>query len=261
MMIPVPLDLSTARILVSNDDGINAPGLAILEQVARALTDDVWVVAPETEQSGAGHSLTLQRPLRIRKLEDKRFSVDGTPTDCVMLAVKEIMTDHRPTLLLSGVNRGGNMGEDITYSGTVAAAMEGTLLGVPSIALSLSCPDRAQPNWETPLAHAGSVIRRLVTAPWPANTLMNVNFPDVEADAVTGVRATRQGQRKLGNNIVKNVDPRGRAYYWVGTARDEDTSALGTDINVVYGGGIAVTPIYMDLTHHRALADLETLFP
>lgn len=261
MMIPVPLDLSTARILVSNDDGINAPGLVVLEEVARSLSDDVWVVAPETEQSGAGHSLTLQRPLRIRKLGERRFCVDGTPTDCVMLAVNEIITGQRPTLLLSGVNRGGNLGEDITYSGTVAAAMEGTLLGVPSIALSLVCPDREKPRWETPRRHAAGLIRRLVTAPWPANTLMNVNFPDVEADDVTGIKAAGQGQRKLGNNIVKNEDPRGRAYYWVGTARDEDSSLPGTDINIVYAGGIAVTPIYMDMTHRAALAELETLFP
>jgi len=260
MMIPTPFDLSTARILVTNDDGIYAPGLVILEQVARALSDDVWVVAPETEQSGAGHSLTLQRPLRIHELGPRRFSVNGTPTDCVMLAINEIMTGSRPNLLLSGVNRGANMGEDITYSGTVAAAMEGTLLGVPSIALSLVTQYEEEPHWETPSRHAPDVIRRLVTAPWPANTLMNVNFPDCDPDQVLGVRAVRQGQRKIGNNMVRNIDPRGRPYYWIGTAREEDASAPGTDINIVYGGAISITPVFMDLTHHKALAELETIF-
>jgi 5'-nucleotidase len=262
MMIPEPFELSTARILVTNDDGIYAPGLAVLEQVARTLSEDVWVVAPETEQSGAGHSLTLLRPLRIHDLGPKRFAVNGTPTDCVMLAVNELMKGQRPTLLLSGVNRGANLGEDITYSGTVAAAMEGTLLEVPSIALSQVTLDGDEPRWATPMQHAAAVIRQLVLrAPWPKNTLMNVNFPDVDPDQVAGVRAVRQGQRRIGNNMVRNIDPRGRAYYWVGTARDDEASAPGTDIHTVNAGAIAVTPVYMDLTHDGALSELETIFP
>ena len=260
-MIPSPIDLSSIRILVTNDDGVHAPGIAVLEQIARSLSDDIWVVAPETEQSGAGHSLTLQRPLRVNELGPKRFAVNGTPTDCVMLAVNEIMKGRRPALLLSGVNRGANLGEDITYSGTVAAAMEGTLLTVPSIALSLVTQDGEEPRWATPLRHAGDIIRRLVAAPWPANTLMNVNFPDCDPDRVTAIRAVRQGQRKIGGGMVKNIDPRGRPYYWVGTAREEDASAPGTDINTVYGGAIAVTPISMDLTHHAGLAELGPVFP
>src|SRR5450432_1271669 len=178
-MFDRPIDLDTARILISNDDGIEAAGLRMLEAVARTLCPDVWVVAPALEQSRAGHSLTLRRPLRIRKLAEQRYAVDGTPTDCVLLAIKFIMKDARPTLVLSGVNAGGNLGEDITYSGTVAAAMEATLLGVPAVALSQHYSRVTGPRWDTGEKFAVQVLRRLAGAPWPRNTLINVNFPDV----------------------------------------------------------------------------------
>src|SRR5260221_7561582 len=165
-MFDRPIDLRKARILLSNDDGIEAPGLKLLEKVARSLCPDVWVVAPEREQSGAGHSLTLRRPLRIRKLAEKRFAVDGTPTDSVLLGIKFIMKDHRPTLVLSGINAGGNFGEDITYSGTVAAAMEATLLDVPAVALSQHYDRASGIRWDAAEHHAGEVLRRLTAAPW-----------------------------------------------------------------------------------------------
>src|SRR5579863_10225718 len=180
-MFDTPLDLAAARILISNDDGINAPGLKLLAKVARALCPDVWVVAPETEQSGASHSLTITRPLRIRRLNPRRYAVDGTPTDCVLLAVNAIMKDKRPTLLLSGINAGANLGEDISYSGTVAAAMEATLLEIPAIAFSQHYESRRAIPWKTAEAHAAAVIRRLTASPWPRNTLINVNFPAVDA--------------------------------------------------------------------------------
>jgi 5'-nucleotidase len=260
-MFEHPLDLANARILLSNDDGIAAPGLKALERVARSLAKDVWVVAPEQEQSGAGHSLTLRRPLRIRRLGPRRFAVDGTPTDCVLLAVNEIMKDRRPTLLLSGINLGGNMGEDVTYSGTVAAAMEGTLLEVPSIAFSLAVMNGAAPRWDTAAHVVAEVVPRLLATQWPSNTLMNVNIPNIPVAQLTGIHATSQGRRKIGDNLVSAVDPRGRAYYWIGPTRNEDTAKPGTDLNTVGRGGVAVTPVYLDLTHVAALNELRRLFP
>jgi 5'-nucleotidase len=256
----MPADIAQARILISNDDGIAAPGLAVLREIALQLSSDVWVVAPETEQSGASHSLTMHRPLRIRKLDERNFAVDGTPTDCVLLAINEIMKDHRPTLVLSGVNRGVNTGEDVTYSGTVAAAMEGTLLDVPSIALSQFIDESENPPWETPRRFAPGIITRLVAASWPRNTLINVNFPDRAPDAVTGIKVCALGRRKLGNGFVRNLDPRGRPYYWLGNGREEDATAVDSDIAIVRAGGISVTPVHLDLTHHAAMADLGAVF-
>lgn len=253
-----PIDLAAARILISNDDGIEAPGLKLLTKVARALAKDVWVVAPEREQSGASHSLTLHRPLRIRQLGPRRFAVDGTPTDCVMLAVNAILRDRRPTLMLSGVNAGGNMGEDVTYSGTVAAAMEATQLDVPSIAMSQHNSDGHHPlAWATAAAYAPRVIKRLTALAWPRHTLINVNFPDVPPEQVVGVVATAQGRRKIGDNLVKRVDPRGRPYYWIGPMREEAKAAPGTDIRAVSEGKVALTPICLDFTDRAALAALK----
>src|SRR5216683_736373 len=173
------LDLASARILVSNDDGINAPGLKLLAKIARSLCPEVWVVAPEREQSGASHSLTLDRPLRVRRLSTRRYAVDGTPTDCVLLAVKILMRDKRPTLMLSGVNAGANLGEDVTYSGTVAAAMEATLLEVPAIAFSQHYAERRKIPWATAGAHAPEVIRRLTGRPYYWIGPMREEWPDI----------------------------------------------------------------------------------
>ena len=255
-----PLDLSAARILLSNDDGIEAPGIKVLARIAAALSDDVGTVAPETEQSGAGHSLTLRRPLRIRKLEERRYAVDGTPTDCVLLAINEILKDRKPTLVLSGINRGGNLGEDVTYSGTVAAAMEGTVLGVPSIALSQEYPVGGPVPWETGELLAPDLIRRLCQIGWPRNSLINVNFPAVAPDRVTGIRAATQGRRKIGDQIVTGRDPRGAPYYWIGSMRTEDPTVAGTDLNAVHSNAVAVTPIDMNMTDHPTLTKLAETF-
>ncbi len=259
-MFHQPFELADTRILVTNDDGIGAPGLKVLTKIALSFSQDVWVVAPEQEQSGAGHSLTLRRPLSIRKLGARRYAVDGTPTDCVLLAVNKIMRGKRPALVLSGINRGGNMGEDVTYSGTVAAAMEGTLLDIPSVAMSLHIGAGSKPKWTSATHYAPEVIRRLAAAPWPRGALMNVNFPDFDTDAVTGIEVTTQGKRKLGDNLVETVDPRGRLFYWIGPSRDEDATRAGTDINAVYRGAVAVTPINVDFTDRPALADLRRVF-
>jgi len=251
--------ISTARILVSNDDGIHAPGIAVLENIARTLSDDVWVVAPDSERSGAGHSLTLTNPIRIRKAGDKRYAVSGTPTDCVMMAVNHIMRDTLPTLILSGVNRGGNLAEDVGYSGTVSVAAEGCLAGIPSIALSQCLRPQEPALWDTAERYAGMVIRDLIDGGWPEDVLMNVNFPACAPDAVKGVHVTVQGRRQIiGNNVEERVDPRGFPYFWFGLGRDVGVPGLETDLHAVRGDYISVTPLHLDRTHYEsreALAD------
>lgn len=255
------MDLARARILVSNDDGIHAPGIKLLEQVARTLSKDVWVVAPESEQSAAGHSLTLTVPLRIRRVSPRKFAVNGTPTDSVLLAINHILKDHKPDLVLSGVNAGGNLGEDITYSGTVAAAMEATLLKIPAVALSQVRKNGRDVPWATARHHLADVLRRVVKLDWPGNVLVNVNFPDVPHDEVTGIQVARQGRRKIGDMLNQGVDPRGHPYIWVGTERDEDPSFRGSDLEAVHAGAIAVTPLGLDLTHRKTMAALRKIFP
>lgn len=252
--------ISTSRILVSNDDGIHAPGLRVLEEIARSLSDDVWVVAPEYEQSGAGHSLTLTEPLRLRKVEEKRFAVRGTPTDSVMLAVNHIMGGEKPTLLLSGVNRGANLAEDVTYSGTVAAAIEGTLTGIPSIALSQAvAPMPKRTSWTPARTHARDLIAALVREGWPPEVLINVNFPAGDADAVKGIGVSEQGRRDLGGLVIEERrDPRGLPYYWFGLSRSRGKPGHETDLKLIDEGWISVTPLHLDLTHHatrQRLAD------
>lgn len=260
-MFELPLDLSKTRILITNDDGIHANGLKVLERIARSLSDDVWIVAPEMEQSAASHSLTINRPLRIRKLDDRRFTVDGTPTDCVLLAVNHIMKDAPPTLVLSGVNQGSNIGEDVTYSGTIAAAMEATLLNVPSIAFSQHYEHGGVIDWAVAENWGAAVIRKAVTVPWPRNVLLNVNFPARKAaEEVTGIEVVRHGKRKIGDELIERVDPRGKPYFWIGTLRGEADVAPDTDIHVVFSGGISVTPIFLDLTHTPTLQTLRQAF-
>ncbi|MBM3488173.1 MAG: 5'/3'-nucleotidase SurE [Alphaproteobacteria bacterium] len=255
------MGLAGARILVTNDDGIHAPGLKVLETIARTLSRDVWVVAPESEQSASGHSLTLTGPLRIRRISERRFAVNGTPTDSVLLAIKRIVRGKAPELVLSGVNSGGNLGEDITYSGTVAAAMEGTLLGIPAIALSQMRRSGHPIHWGTAAEHGAAIVERLCAAGFPRNVLINVNFPDVAAHSVAGIRVTRQGRRKVGDMVTDGVDPRGHAYVWIGADRDEDASFAGSDLAAVNAGAISVTPLCLDLTHRPTMAALKRLFP
>jgi len=248
------------RILVTNDDGINAPGLKVLERIARGLCDEVWVMAPETEQSGAGHSLTLTEPLRLRKLGRRRFALSGSPTDCVLFAVCELMRDAPPDLVLSGVNQGANIGDDMTYSGTVAAAMEATILEIPAIALSQQTNDEKQAHWPTAAHHAPDIVRRLLAEGWPPGILMNVNFPDRPPEEVAGVAIVAQGRRKAGYNIHKMTDPRLRTYYWIGTAVNRAVRSGNTDYQALDRGEIAITPLHMDLTHRGALRALKKRF-
>jgi len=253
-------DLSRARVLISNDDGVNAPGIKALERVMKRIAGEVWVIAPQTEQSAAGHSLTLRSPLRIHKISKHKFSVTGTPTDSVMLAVHEVMKDSPPDLVLSGVNRGGNLGEDVTYSGTVAAAMEGTLLGIPSVAFSLVTPDEAKAHWKTAEVYVEQVMKQLAGVSFPRGVLLNVNIPDCLADQVTGIETTRQGRRKIGCELLQGHDPKGAPYYWIGAQRDEDKSLKGTDLEAVSRGAVSITPLSLDLTHRGMMKTLKEAF-
>lgn len=256
-----PFSLADARVLLCNDDGIRAPGLSLLEALVRRLAGEVWIVAPETEQSAASHSLTMRRPLYVRRIGDRRYTVDGTPTDCVLLAVHRVMAGHPPDLILSGINRGANMGEDAAYSGTVAAAMEGTLLGFRAVALSLYYVDPATVQWPTAEQWCAEVLFRLSRMPWPRDVLINVNFPDVPPDAVTGIEVTRQGRRKIGGAIVEGRDPRGERYYWIGHGREEDRGRKGSDLEAVSRGAVSITPLTRNLTDESAIGPLRTVFP
>jgi len=246
------------RILVTNDDGIDAPGLAALRDIAGGLSDDIWVVAPETNQSGKGHSLSLHEPLRMRDLGPRQFAVRGTPTDCVIMAVRHVLAGHRPDLILSGVNRGANMAEDMTYSGTIAAAFEGTLCGIRSMALSQAFGFESKtPRWETALAHAPAVISKLVSVDWPPGRLMNINFPDRLPDKVAGLRLTAQGRRDPGLiGIDARRDTWGDHYYWLAYERRRSSTTAGTDLEAVYDGFISVTPLSMNLTDTKLQREL-----
>ncbi len=252
------------RILLTNDDGVRAPGLKVLENIARQFSDDVWTVAPTEEQSGAGHSLTLTRPLRLRKLGERRFCVTGTPTDAVMMAIAWILKDEPPDLLLSGVNRGANLGEDVSYSGTVSAAMEGALAGIPSIALSQSYAKEGMGDtvpFAAAEAWADEVLRPLIGAPMAPRTLVNVNFPALPPDEVRGVRVVRQGLRDYGRlRIDQRTDPRGYHYYWFGLRPMPHTPGHATDLEALADGFVSVTPLHLDLTHEGSLAGMAELY-
>jgi len=253
--------MAKLRILVTNDDGINAPGLKILEKIAHSLSDDVWVVAPEYEQSGASHSLTLVEPLRIRKISKRRFAVDGTPTDCVVMAVNQIVEGRKPDLILSGVNRGANLAEDVTYSGTIAAAMEGTLLGIPSIAMSQVFTRPEPIHWGTAEAHGSAVVRKLRRAGWPSDVLINVNFPPVKPSDVKGTVVTVQGRRDVGKiQIHEREDPRGGLYYWLGFRRQVGKPGEATDLGAMVREQISVTPLKMNFTHGATRKALQATF-
>ena len=252
------------RVLLTNDDGVHAPGLEVLERIAARFADELWIVAPSEEQSGAGHSLTLSQPLRLRKLGERRFCVTGTPTDSVIMGLAHILADAKPDLILSGVNRGANLGEDVTYSGTVSAAMEGALAGIPSIALSQSYAREGMGDtvpFAAAEAWAERVLAPLIAAPFPARTLVNVNFPALAPDAVKGVRVVRQGIRDYGRlRIDKRTDPRGFNYYWFGLRPIQHTPGHLTDLEAIADGYITVTPLHLDLTHELSLATLGALY-
>ncbi len=251
------------RILLTNDDGIHAPGLDVLEAIARQFSDDIWICAPGEEQSGAGHSLTLSRPVRLRQHSERRFSVSGTPTDAVMMALRTVMPSP-PDVILSGVNRGANLGDDVTYSGTVSAAIEGALAGIRSIALSQVYASEGMGD-TVPFAAAelwgAKVLAPLLDVPLPPRTLVNVNFPARLPEEVQGIRVVRQGFHDYARgSIVEGIDPRGYRYFWFGLHGIEHTPGHATDLEAIADGYISVTPLQLDLTHDASLAELAERF-
>jgi 5'-nucleotidase len=251
------------RILITNDDGIHAPGLKAAEKIARALTDDVWIVAPETEQSGASHSLTISAPLRLRLIDEKRYALSGTPTDCVLMAMAELLKDAPPQLVLSGVNRGQNVADDVTYSGTIAGAMEGCTLGIPSVALSqaYAFAEKRDVPWTCAETHGPRVLETLMKAGWPDDVLINVNFPDCPPDAVTGVEVTEQGKRDMQQAILdRRTDLRGNPYYWIGFKRVQSKPGPGTDLAAIFANRISVTPLHLNLTEFQVRDRLKNVF-
>ncbi|MFN8627153.1 MAG: 5'/3'-nucleotidase SurE [Candidatus Binatia bacterium] len=242
-------------ILLSNDDGIGSDGIAALRDALSSM-DEVWIVAPDRDQSAVSHSLTLHRPLRIEPVGPRTFAVDGTPTDCVNLAINGILRE-RPRLMISGINRGANLGDDITYSGTVSAAMEATLLGVPAIAVSLVGQEpfdfTAAARFTRELAE--TVLRDHL----PPDTLLNVNVPALQRTDLRGYALTRQGKRRYSDAIVEKVDPRGKKYYWIGGDQLDFIDGEGTDFSAIRQGLISITPLHLDLTNYNSLTRLQGL--
>jgi 5'-nucleotidase len=250
------------RILITNDDGIHAEGLAVLERMAATLSDEVWVCAPEFERSGASRALTLSEPLRVRRIDERRFAVQGTPTDCVMLAIQNLMGEARPDLVLSGVNRGLNAAEDVTMSGTVAGAIEAMALGIPAIALSQRMTygpgDRESP-FEAAETFGAGLVAKLVELGWPNEVILNINFPAMPAKEVTAVEVTRQGFHDVRTRYAeRRTDLRGRDYFWLGFRAAAQASAAGTDLRAADEGRISVTPLHIDLTHLSTVRALAT---
>ena len=251
------------RILITNDDGIHAPGLEACETIARTMADEVWIVAPESDQSGVAHSLSLNDPLRLREVADRHFAVQGTPTDCVIMGVRHIMKQP-PDLVLSGVNRGRNCAEDVTYSGTVAGAMEGTVLGIPSFALSQAYAgaSKHKPYWDTAIKFAPDIIKRVLKAGMPRDVLVNVNFPDCPPDEVAGTVLAVQGKRDQELlHIDARRDGRGNPYYWIAFGRGGIAGAAeGSDLAALGDKRIAITPLRLDLTDDKFMSKLASAF-
>ena len=251
------------RILLTNDDGIHAEGLGVLERIARRFTEDVWVVAPETDQSGLAHSLSLSEPLRLRQVGEKSFALRGTPTDCVIMAMRKLLPEP-PDLVLSGINAGGNVADDVTYSGTIAGAMEGTLLGLRSIALSQAYRyEDGQRNlpWGVAERHAPDLLAALMRLDLPAGTFLNVNFPNCHPDEVEGTAVTRQGRVAHGLWVEERADGRGLPYYWLRFSRKAAELVEGTDFTALRNNRISVTPLKLDYTDADILGMVKDALP
>ncbi|WP_115555834.1 5'/3'-nucleotidase SurE [Xanthomonas campestris] len=240
------------RVLVSNDDGVDAPGIQILAEALRRAGHEVMVVAPDRDRSGASNSLTLDVPIRPRRIDAQTCAVAGTPTDCVHLALTG-MLDYDPDIVVSGINNSANLGDDVIYSGTVSAAMEGRFLGLPAVAVSLVTQNHEARHFETAARAAVEIVARLKADPLPADTILNVNVPDLAWADVLGFEVTRLGNRHRSEPCVPQSDPRGRTVYWIGPAGPEQDAGAGTDFHAVRTGHISITPIHVDLTRYQAL--------
>ncbi|MEO0635964.1 MAG: 5'/3'-nucleotidase SurE [Pseudomonadota bacterium] len=246
------------RILVTNDDGFDAPGLKVAEDIARTMSDDVWVVAPLQDQSGRGHAITITEPMRVRELGEQRFAVSGTPADCVTLGLHQLLPG-RPDLVISGVNSGKNTGDDVGYSGTIGAVEEGVLNGVPGIALSQSYKWQAGTKsipWDVASQHGPALVQKLASLELPPGTFFNVNFPDCGAGQVKGAIITSQGRTQYADSIADRVDGRGQRYFWLVFGHATASAKVGTDRHAIEHGFISVTPLQIDRTNHKLMQDL-----
>ena len=262
-MLKFPEKLSEARILISNDDSIHSDGIKVLEDIARSITPHVWVVAPETQQSGAGHSLTIHSPLRIKEYDPRHISVFGTPTDSVLVGVQKIMGEQRPHVVLSGINHGENTADDVTYSGTIAAAIEATLMGIPAIAFSQDFDDAhgGKPDWSIAREYLPKFLKSLQGKSWEDNVLLNVNFPIRKVGIKPEVRVVPQGHYSMEKqDMISSIDPRGRPYYWIGPPPMRDVIDQTRDVGVIKAGHVSVTPLSLNMTHHATLQLLEGVF-
>ena len=252
------------RILITNDDGIHSDGLDVCADMAKTLSDDVWVIAPEFDQSGVSHSLSLNDPLRLRSVAERRYAVKGTPTDCVLMGAIHVLKDRKPDLILSGINRGRNTAEDVIYSGTVAGAVEGAVLGIPSIALSQAYSSRGEegPNWDIAPKYAPDIIRKLLEAKIPRGIVVNVNFPNCKLSEVKGVAVTSLGRHHGGRlRIDQRSDGRGHAYYWIAYVPDRSHRGEdGTDVSAIADNKITITPLSIDMTDEPFMTKLAEHF-
>lgn len=249
------------RILLVNDDGIEGYGLKLLEKIVSSFSDDVWVVAPDEERSGAGHSISISHPIRVKKIDDRHFAVKGSPTDCALLGINEFLQDKKPDILLSGINAGPNLAEDITYSGTASAAMEGAMLGIPSVALSQFRSYDKPPRWETSEKFLPEIIEKLINMEWKDGTFINVNVPNVVPEEIVGVRVTKQGRRPPGSYTpVRRVDERHVPYYWIKIAFTKGNDHEGTDLEAIRDNAISITSLQLDMTDHKTNDELSSLF-
>jgi 5'-nucleotidase len=245
------------RVLVSNDDGVDAPGIRTLAQTLREAGHEILLVAPDRDRSGASNSLTLDMPVRVVQQDETTWRVYGTPTDCVHIALTG-MLETEPDIVVSGINNVANLGDDVIYSGTVAAATEGRFLGLPAVAVSLATTDGIGRHYETAARAAVEIIARLHTDPLPADTILNVNVPDVAWDEVQGFEVTRLGNRHRAEHCVQQRDPRGRQWWWIGAAGAEQDAGPGTDFDAIRRGFISITPIQVDLTRYQALEQVAS---
>lgn len=244
------------HILISNDDGLDATGIRVLADQIERHVDQVTLAAPDRDRSGASNSLTLDRPIRVEKRDDHVFRVHGTPTDCVHIGITGLLNDE-PDMVISGINNGGNLGDDVLYSGTVAAAMEGRFLGLPAMAVSLVYEGGRARNYATAARAAAKLMKQLFSEPLPADTILNVNVPDLPWDEIRGFETTRLGHRHRSEDVIPLDDPRGRQFFWIGAAGEEEDNGPGTDFNAVRRGYVSVTPIHVDLTRYQALEQVS----
>ncbi len=246
---------SNPRILVTNDDGYQSVGIQVLTDIAKQLSDDVWVCAPLTQQSGMSHSISLPRPLRLTQTGERTYAVDGTPSDAVIMAVNEVLADKRPELVLSGINYGKNVGMDVTYSGTIGAAMEATMFGISAIAFSQDIGWQKEADFRGAEQHALGLVKQLLALAWPAQTLMNLNFPSCEPAEIKGVRVAAHAEAKLKDLLLKREDRWGKPYYWI-AEEIRHPDQIADDVRALFDGYMTVTPLQIDLTAYGFLNEL-----